>query len=194
VTVVEFSCTGVPSTPGSYPADITTSNPTVIQFGVVFSEDFSIADVAGSGYIDTIAMMDGNLENVTYKTATAQGTFGATQTAYFGPYISWAIAVEDLNGDNEPDFVNPTIAYQVNTSDSAGGSTSNFFLSFPTSVQVTLSDGNGGHVSPLSYTAGRRPSAVAVGQLQGAANSAPDLVVGHTQFNFGGWRDNFGWQ
>ncbi len=194
VTVVEFSCTGVPSTPGSYPADITTSNPTVIQFGVVFSEDFSIADVAGSGYIDTIAMMDGNLENVTYKTATAQGTFGSTQTAYFGPYISWAIAVEDLNGDNEPDFVNPTIAYQVNTSDSAGGSTSNFFLSFPTSVQVTLSDGNGGHVSPLSYTAGRRPSAVAVGQLQGAANSAPDLVVGHTQFNFGGWRDNFGWQ
>ena len=34
VTIVEFSCTGVAATPGSYPADITTqsSNPTVIQF------------------------------------------------------------------------------------------------------------------------------------------------------------------
>ena len=98
-----------------------------------------------------------------------------------------------MNGDGEPDFVNPTIAYQQNTSDSAGGSTSSFFLNFPTTVQVTLSDGNGGHVSPLSYPAGRRPSAVAIGQLQGGPSSAPDLVVGHTNYNFGGWRDNFGW-
>ena len=194
VTIVEYSCTGVQSTPGAYPTDITSSNPTVIQFGVPFSEDFAIADVAGVGYVDTIAMNDGNLENVTYKSASAQGTFGASQNAYFGPYISWGIAIEDLNGDNQADFINPTIAYQVNTSDSSGGSTSSFFLSFPTSVQVTLSDGNGGHVSPLSYTAGRRPSSVAVGQLQGAANSAPDLAVGHTQYNFGGWRDNFGWE
>ena len=194
VTIVEYSCTGVSSTPGAYPTDITTSNPTVIQFGVPFSEGFAIADIGGSGYVDTIAMMDGNLENVTYKSASAQGVFGPSQMAYFGPYISWSIAVEDLNGDSQPDFINPTIAYQVNTSDSSGGSTSNFFLSFPTSVQVTLSDGNGGHVSPLSYTAGRRPSSVAVGQLQGASTSAPDLVVGHTQFNFNGWRDNFGWE
>ena len=83
--------------------------------------------------------------------------------------------------------------YKRQTSDSAGGSTSSFFLNFPTTVQVTLSDGNGGHVSPLSYPAGRRPSAVAIGQLQGGPNSAPDLVVGHTNYNFGGWRDNFGW-
>ncbi|NCX71648.1 MAG: hypothetical protein EBW86_13995, partial [Rhodobacteraceae bacterium] len=58
----------------------------------------------------------------------------------------------------------------------------------------TLSDGNGGHVSPLSYPAGRRPSSIAIGQLQGGTSSALDLAVGQTQYNFGGWRDNFGWQ
>ena len=196
VTIIEYSCTGNSLNPGAYPADITTTTnqPTIINFGLEFSEDFAIADIGGNGYIDTIAMMDSNLENVTYKEASAQGTFGATQRAYFGPYISWTIDVADLNGDGEPDFVNPTIAYQINTTDSSGGSTSNFFLSFPTTVQVTLSDGNGGHVSPLSYPASRRPSAVAIGQLQGGTGSALDLVVGHTQYNFGGWRDNFGWE
>ncbi|RJU85739.1 MAG: VCBS repeat-containing protein [Candidatus Poseidoniales archaeon] len=195
VTIVEYSCTGVATTPGSYPADITTqsANPTIIQFGLVGSADFDIADLGGNGYVDTIAMMDGNAENVSFMTASAQGTFGNTQNAYFGPYISYAMAVDDLNGDGEPDFVNPTIAFQENTSDSAGGTESSFYLNYPTTIQVTLSDGNGGHVSPLSYPASRRPSTVAVGDLQGGANSAPDLAVGHTNYAFGGWRDNLGW-
>ncbi len=196
VTIIEYSCTGVPSAPGSYPSDITITsvNPTVIQFGVELSDDFAIADIGGNGYIDTIAMMDSNLENVSFKEATAQGNFGNTQNAYFGPYISWSIHVTDLNGDGEPDFINPTIAYQQNTTDSAGGSTSSFYLNFPTTVQVTLSDGNGGHLSPLSYAAGRRPNVVDVGQLAGTSNSANDLVVGHANWRFNGWRDNFGWQ
>ena len=195
VTIVEYSCTGVATTPGSYPADITTqsSTPTVIQFGVVSSNDFDIADLGGNGYIDTIAMMDSNAENVSFKTASAQGTFGNSQNAYFGPYISYAMAVDDLNGDGEPDFVNPTVAYQENTTDSAGGTESSFYLNYPTTIQVTLSDGNGGHVSPLSYPASRRPSTVAVGDLQGGSNSAPDIAVGHTNYAFGGWRDNLGW-
>jgi len=195
VTIVEYSCTGVATTPGSYPADITTqsANPTIIQFGVIGSRDFDIADLGGNGYVDTIAMMDSNAENVTFMSASAQGTFGNTQKAYFGPYISYAMAVDDLNGDGEPDFVNPTIAFQENTTDSAGGTESGFYLNYPTTIQVTLSDGNGGHVSPLSYPASRRPSTVAIGDLQGGANSAPDLAVGHTNYAFGGWRDNLGW-
>ena len=193
VTIVEYSCTGVASTPGSYPADISTTNPTVIQFGVIESQDFAIADVGGNGYIDTIAMMDSNAENVTYISASAQGTFGNTKNAYFGPYISYAMGVADLNGDGEADFVNPTIAYQENTTDSAGGTESSFYLNYPTTTQVTLSDGSGGHVSPLSYPASRRPTAVAVGQLAGDATSAPDLAIGHGDYAFGGWRDNLGW-
>ena len=192
ITIIEFDCL-TQNYPATYAYGTNQANTHVVNMGVPSTEDFAIADVGSSGYIDTIAVMDSNLENVSYKQTTAQGAFGNAKRAYFGPYISWAIEVEDLNGDGEPDFVNPTIAYQLNTTDSAGGSTSSFFLSFPTTVQVTLSDGNGNHVSPLSYPAGRRPSAVAIGQLQGGPSSAPDLVVGHTNYAFGGWRDNFGW-
>ena len=108
--------------------------------------------------------------------------------------FSYSVTVADLNSDGEPDFVNPTVAYQQNSSDSAGGTTSNFFLNFPTTVQVTLSDGSGGHLTPLSYEAGRRPSMVEVGQLAGPSNSALDIVVGHTSYDFGSWVDNFGWE
>ena len=127
-------------------------------------------------------------------TSSAVGTWSSPNQAYFGPYISYAVTVADLNSDGEPDFVNPTVAYQQNSSDSAGGTTSNFFLNFPTTVQVTLSDGSGGHLTPLSYEAGRRPSMVEVGQLAGPSNSALDIVVGHTSYDFGSWVDNFGWE
>ena len=193
ISVIYFDCL-LQNYPVSYSYGTSQTGTTEINMGVVTTADFSIADLGGNGYIDTIAVMQSNLENVSYKQANTQGSFGASKRAYFGPYISWVIQVADLNGDGEPDFVNPTIAYQQNTTDSAGGSTSSFWLNFPTTVQVTLSDGNGGHVSPLSYPAGRRPSAVAIGQLQGGASSALDLVVGHTNYFFGGWRDNFGWE
>ncbi|HJM55469.1 MAG TPA: VCBS repeat-containing protein, partial [Poseidonia sp.] len=197
VSIIEYDCTASGVTPGypvSYNYGTNQVNTNVVNLQTVTSEDFSIADIGGNGYIDTIALIDSGLENVTYSQTSSQGNFGTPQLAYFGPYISWTIAVHDLNGDGEPDFVNPTIAYQQNTTDSAGGSTSNFWLNFPTTVQVTLSDGNGGHVSPLSYVTGRRPSAVDIGQLSGGPLSADDLVIGHTQYNFGGWRDNFGWE
>ena len=192
VSIIEFDCL-TQGYPLSYTYGSSQANTQIINMQTVTSEDFSIADIGGNGYIDTLALNDGNLQNVTYSQATAQGTFGIPQLAYFGPYISWSITVEDLNGDGEPDFVNPTIAYQQNQTDSAGGSTSNYFLNFPSTVQVTLSDGNGGHVSPLSYETGRRPSAVAIGQMAGGQNSAEDIVIGHTEYAFGGWRDNFGW-
>lgn len=195
ISIIEYSCLTQ-----SYPVTYTFSTSggqgtSVINMASTGSEDFAIADIGGNGYIDIIAINDANAENVSYKTASAQGNFQSTiSQAYFGPYISWSIGVHDLNGDGEPDFVNPTIAYQQNTTDSAGGTSSSYFLNFPTTIQVTLSDGNGGHVSPLSYPAGRRPSSIAIGQLQGGTSSALDLAVGQTQYNFGGWRDNFGWQ
>ncbi|MBT3476604.1 MAG: hypothetical protein HN458_01485, partial [Euryarchaeota archaeon] len=192
---IEFSCLT-----NTYPASFTFSatnpplNSHVVNMNTITSQNFDIGDMDGDNVIDAMVMMDSNLENVTYVTSSAVGTWSSPTLAYFGPYISWSVAIADLNGDQEPDFINPTIAYQQNTSDSAGGSTSSFYLNFPTTVQVTLSNGNGGHLSPLSYAAGRRPNVVDVGQLAGSSGSSDDLVIGHANWRFSGWRDNFGWE
>ena len=195
MSIIEFSCLT-----NTYPATYTFSatnpplNTHVINMNTVTSDNFDIGDMDGDAIIDVMVLNDANLENVTYVTSSAVGTWTSPTLAYFGPYLSWQVTVADLNGDQEPDFINPTIAYQQNSSDSAGGSTSSFYLNFPTTVQVTLSDGNGGHLSPLSYAAGRRPNVVEVGQLAGSSSSADDLVVGHKNWRFNGWRDNFGWE
>ena len=193
VSIVQFDClTNIYPTTYSYGSSQVNTN--TINMATTFSSGFDIGDMDGDLVTDAIVLTDGNVENVTYVTSSAVGTWSTPSLAYFGPYISYAVSVADLNGDNEPDFVNPTVAYQQNTSDSAGGTTSNFWLNFPTTVQVTLSNGAGGHVSPLSYEAGRRPSMAEVGQLAGASGSASDIVVGHTSYNFGSWIDNLGWE
>ena len=192
VSIIEFNCL-TNLYPTQYQYGTNQVNTHTINMATTFSQDFDIGDMSGNGVTDAIVLNDGNLENVTYTTSTGVGVWAAPSLAYFGPYISYAVTIADLNGDNEPDFINPTVAYQQNTTDSAGGSTSSFWLNFPTTVQVTLSNGAGGHVTPLSYEAGRRPSLAEVGQLAGAAGSAPDIVVGHTSYDFGSWIDNLGW-
>ena len=195
ISIIEYSCLT-----NTYPAtySFNTATPqtgtSIINMNVEFANDFDIADIDGNGEIDAMVLNDGNVENVSFVTSASSGSWSTPALAYFGPYISYSVTIADLNGDGEPDFVNPTVAYQQNSSDSAGGSTSNFYLNFPTTVQVTLSDGSGAHLTPLSYEAGRRPSMVEVGQLAGASNSAPDIVVGHTSYDFGSWVDNFGWE
>ena len=193
VSIIEFNCQ-TDAFPLTYTFS-TTPGPGehVINMQTESSQVISVADMDGDEVIDVLALNDENIENVTYVTSSAVGNWANPQLAYFGPYISWSLTVTDLNGDNEPDFINPTIAYQQNSTDSAGGSSSSFFLNFPSTIQVTLSDGNGGHLNPLSYAAGRRPHVAEVGQMAGAANSAPDIVVGHKNWGFGGWRDNLGW-
>ena len=194
VSIVEFNCQ-TNSFPLTYTFS-TTPGPGehVINMQTITSQAISIADMDGDEVIDVLALNDENIENVTYVTSSAVGTWSTPQLAYFGPYISWTLTIADLNGDDEPDFINPTIAYQQNSTDSAGGSSSNFYLNYPTSIQVTLSDGNGGHLNPLSYAGGRRPHIAEVGQMAGEPNSAPDIVVAHKNWAFGGWRDNFGWE
>jgi len=118
ISIIEYDCLSQ-NYPATYSFGTNQVNTHTFQFGSIGTSDFAIADVAGVGYIDTMAIIDGGVENLSYTMASSQGTWGTPQQAYFGPYISWAIAVEDLNGDSEPDFVNPTIAYQQNTSDSA---------------------------------------------------------------------------
>ena len=194
VTIIEYNCNT-----NSFPTTFTFNqqSPPINSHVVTMNNDFGGFDIGDSdndGVIDVIAQTDGNVENVTYVTSSAVGTWSAKSNAYFGPYIAYEVTVADINGDGEPDFASPTVAYQLNSSDSAGGSSSSYYLNFPTTVQVTLSDGSGGHVNPLSYQAGRRPSMVAVGQLAGGSSSAVDLAVGHTSYNFGSWVDNFGWE
>ena len=193
VTVIEFNCQ-TNLFPTTYTFSTTPqAGSHVVNMANTFGA-LDIGDMDNNGVVDTIAMTQGNLENITYSTSSAVGTWSSPSLAYFGPYISYDVTVADINGDGEPDFVNPTVAYQQNTSDSAGGSTSSFWLNFPTTVQVTLSDGSGGHVTPLSYEAGRRPNIAVVGQLAGSASSAPDIVVGHSSYDFGSWIDNLGWE
>ena len=194
VSIVEFNCQ-TNSFPLTYTFSTTptSTNEHVINMDTPTSQAIAVADIDEDGVADVLALNDENLLNVTYVTSTTSGSWSTPQTAYFGPYISWSLTIADLNGDLEPDFINPTIAFQQQSTDSAGGTTNNFFLNFPTSIQVTLSDGNGGHLSPLSYAAGRRPHTAEVGQLAGGSNSAPDIVVAHKNWRFGGWRDNFGW-
>ena len=194
VSIVEFNCQ-TNSFPLTYTFSTTPTSTTehVINMQTATSEDLAVADMDGDGTVDVLALNDENIENVTYVTSSTSGNWGNPQTAYFGPYISWSLTIADLNGDNEPDFINPTLAFRQDSSDSAGGTSSNFYLNYPTSIQVTLSDGSGGHLSPLSYAAGRRPHTAEVGQLAGGPSSALDIVVAHKNWRFGGWRDNFGW-
>ncbi|MEO2121015.1 MAG: VCBS repeat-containing protein, partial [Candidatus Poseidoniia archaeon] len=188
VTVIEYNCLT-----NTFPTDIATATPHTIQMGVGWGGP-SIGDMNDDGVIDVLAITDGNVENMSYKTSSTSGTWGNSKIAYFGPYIAWSSFVTDLNGDQEPDFINPTIAEQINSTDSTGQTEENYYLPPPSTTQVTLSDGNGGHLNPLSYQMGRRPSAVAVGQMAGGSSSSLDIVVGQTGNNFGNWVDNMGWE
>lgn len=187
-TVLEFNCLT-----DTFPTDIATANPHTIQMGTTWG-DHSIADMDNDGVIDVVAMTDGNIENMTYKTSSSVGTWSSSKLAYFGPYIAWYGFIADLNGDQEPDFINPTLAEQINSTTSTGTTSEGYYLTPPTTCQVTLSDGNGGHLNPLSYPMGRRPTAVAVGQIAGGTSSPLDIVVGEDGKDFGSWVDNMGWQ
>jgi hypothetical protein len=110
ISIIEYDCISQ-NYPATYSFGTNQVNTHTFQFGSIGTSDFAIADVAGVGYIDTMAIIDGGVENLSYTMASSQGTWGTPQQAYFGPYILWAIAVEDLNGDSEFDFVNSTIAY-----------------------------------------------------------------------------------
>ena len=198
VTVLEFDCQT-----NSFPATFTWttaggqvgtgSSLHVHALGPEFG-GFDIGDIDNDGIIDVVAINDGNTENVRYATITqSTHTYSQTKTVYFGPYIAWEVTVGELNGDGEPDFVHAAKFKQSNSTSSTGDTTSNYYLNLPTSVQVTLSNGNGGHMNPLEYFGAMRPTTVTIGQVIGGPNSAPDLIVGHGAYDQFTYDDNFGW-
>jgi len=193
VTVIEFNCLT-----NTFPAAITwsstgSSGMHVHALGPEFG-GFDIGDLDNDGIIDVVAINDGNTENVTYATINpTTHTYASSNTVYFGPYIAWEVTIAELNGDGEVDFIHAGKFKASNSTSSTGDTTTNFFLNLPTSVQVTLSNGNGGHMNPLEYFGAMRPTTVTVGQVIGGPNSAPDIVVGHGAYDQQTWDDNFGW-
>jgi len=201
ITVIEFDCNS-DKFPETFAWAATGGQGTGVgytgsahnhQLGVPFG-GFDIGDMDDDGVVDVVAINQGNTENVSYATITqSTHTFSQTKTVYFGPYISWEVTVAELNGDGEPDFVHAAKFRQSNSTSSTGDTTTNYFLELPTSVQVTLSNGAGGHMNPLEYFGAMRPTTAAVGQVIGGPNSAPDLIVGHGAYDVFGYDDNFGW-
>ena len=198
VTVVEFDCLT-----DAFPATLTWST-TGGQLGTgsafhvhALGPEFGgmdIGDIDGNGIIDVVAINDANTENVTYANINeATHTYGASKTVYFGPYIAWEVTVTELNGDGEVDFVHAAKFKQSNSTSSTGDSTTSYYLNLPTSVQVTLSNGAGGHMNPLEYFGAMRPTTAIVGQVIGGPNSAPDIIVGHGTYDQTTWDDNWGW-
>ena len=199
VTIVEFDCTqntfGAALAWNQNGGTIVSTQQAfhVHKLGPDFG-GFDIGDMDDDGIIDVVAINDGNTENVSYATITqSTHTFSQTKTVYFGPYIAWEVTVAELNGDGEPDFVHAAKFKQSNSTSSTGDTTSTYYLNLPTSVQVTLSNGGGGHMNPLEYFGAMRPTTVAVGQVIGGSNSAPDLIVGHGAYDQFTYDDNFGW-
>ncbi|MAI05028.1 MAG: hypothetical protein CMA07_04895, partial [Euryarchaeota archaeon] len=199
ITVVEFDCTqdtfGAALTWNQNGGAIANTQQSfhVHKLGVDFG-GFDIGDINDDGIIDVVAINDANTENVSYATITqSTHTFSSTKTVYFGPYIAWEVTVDELNGDGEPDFIHAAKFKQSNSTSSTGDTTTNYFLNLPTSVQVTLSNGNGGHMNPLEYFGAMRPTTAIVGQVIGGPNSAPDLIIGHGAYDQLTYDDNFGW-
>ena len=95
MTIIEFSCLT-----NTYPASYTFSatnppiNSHVINMNTETSSEFAIGDMDGNNVIDTLVLIDGNLENVTYVTATSVGTWTSPSLAYFGPYLSWILLIQ----------------------------------------------------------------------------------------------------
>ncbi len=198
ITIVEFDCLQ-----DQFPTTLTwNQNGGPLGTGSAFhvhavGPEFGgmdIGDINDNGIIDVVAINDGNTENVTYTTITESShTFAPSKTVYFGPYIAWEVTVTELNGDGEVDFVHAAKFKQSNSTSSTGDTTTSYYLNLPTSVQVTLSNGAGGHMNPLEYFGAMRPTTAIVGQVIGGPNSAPDIIVGHGTYDQTTWDDNWGW-
>ena len=194
VSIVEFNCQ-TNSFPPTYTYSPTPTSTTehVINMATPFANDLSVGDMDNDGIADVLAMVDDVVEMSRMSHLQAPA-LGQVQQKLHLVRAAYTLTAADLNGDQEPDFIVPSLAEAEVSTDSTGATTNNYLLTAPTSIQITLSDGNGGHLSPLSYAAGLRPHIAEVGQLVGSQNSPLDVVIAHKNWGFGGWSDNLGWE
>ena len=204
VTVIEYDCTlggtGAEGQ-GRFPFDATsqqngasTNNPVEVTLKTDYG-GFAIADIDEDGFIDTVAMTDENSENVSFVTRTGTGAWSSVQKEYFGPYVAFSVSISELNNDNKPDFIIPTLLEGFEYTSSSGQQGTEYYFDTISSVQVVLSKTNG-YKDPLSYDVGTRASFATVDQFVGTSNSAPDIVVGYADYAWGNpyyWAESRGW-
>ena len=197
-TVIEYTCsaTGLGSYPGTF-----NFNPAGAQNNKIDAEcdyTFDILDADGDGMIDTIGcrMFSGNVSYIESSTAPSGigtgRTFSTGTRVASGAFGGFYLEMEDLNGDQEPDFIVTSLCDVQTSSSSTGGAASEgCYLGDETPTLVMVSNGQGGHHPPIPYPSLSRGAQIATGQLVGGASSAIDVVAGTYAYIGGGWDDEF---
>ena len=191
MTVLEYDCVT-----GQYPNPMDpTGTGTIHTFTLDAEHDYPMygLDIADStpdddvNEIDIIAVVDGITGNVSYATKTSSG-WDKQNYVDFGDYLGASVTIADVNQDGELDFFVPTSMTLLDTQESTVQNQT--FLLRPNlralnTVQILLADPDGnGYLDPLSFDVGRRPTMAMPGQLQGAENSALEVVIGQEDYTY----------
>ena len=191
MTVLEYDCVT-----GQYPNPMNpTGTGNIHEFTLDAEHDYPMygLDIADStpdddvNEIDIIAVVDGITGNVSYATKTSSG-WDKQNYVDFGDYLGASVTIADVNQDGELDFFVPTSLTLLDTQESTVQNQT--FLLRPNlralnTVQILLADPDGnGYLDPLSFDVGRRPTMAMPGQLQGAENSALEVVIGQEDYTY----------
>lgn len=191
MTVLEYDCVT-----GQFPNPMDpTGSGTIHEFTLDAEHDFPLygLDIADStpdddvNEIDIIAAVDGITGNVAYATKTSAG-WDTQNYVDFGDYLGASVTIADVNQDGELDFFVPTSLTLLDTQESTVQNQT--FLLRPNlralnTVQILLADPDSdGYLPPLSFDVGRRPTMAVPGQLQGAENSALEVVIGQEDYTY----------
>ena len=191
VTVLEYDCVT-----GQFPNPMDpTGSGTIHEFKLDAEHDYPLYgfDIADStpeddvNEIDIIAAVDGITGNVSYATKTSSG-WNKQNYVDFGDYLGASVTIADVNQDGELDFFVPTSLTLLDTQESTVQNQT--FLLRPNlralnTVQILLADPDtDGYLPPLSFDVGRRPTMAMPGQLQGAENSALEVVIGQEDYTY----------
>ncbi len=191
MTVLEYDCVT-----GQFPNPMDpTGSGTIHEFTLDAEHDFPLygLDIADStpdddvNEIDIIAAVDGITGNVSYATKTSSG-WDTQNYVDYGDYLGASVTIADVNQDGELDFFVPTSLTLLDTQESTVQNQT--FLLRPNlralnTVQILLADpDSNGYLDPLSFDVGRRPTMAMPGQLQGAENSALEVVIGQEDYTY----------
>jgi uncharacterized protein (TIGR03437 family) len=161
-------------------ADIATANQTANTFSVLLGNgngtfssavnypapgnpiSIAIADLNGDGVAD-IAVANENSGLINVWLGNGNGTFQATPISSQAGELGQSIAFADLNGDGKADAV---------IAGTSGGPLEGF-------VSVLLGKGNGSSAAPVTYTAGKWPRTIALGDFNGDGKT--DVAVANFQ-------------